>query len=251
MAIYQGLSRIYDELMASVDYDQWAEYIISICNRSGKEVSSVLDIACGTGNTSIPLAKQGWRVTGVDISLPMLQQARKKAAEAKEDVLFLQQDIKQLDFVREFDLVTCYQDGLNYLLSENELEQAFQGIYNLLSPGGLFIFDLNLVEKYASSASGEISFIDMEEYSLIYETGYDAKKRIWEIKVTGFIREEQQYTKFQETHQEMHHHLEDVQKSLVNVGFEVKNVFAAFSFDAPQPNDRRIFIVAQKDEGRE
>ena len=49
----------------------------------------------------------------------------------------------------------------------------------------------------------------------------------------------------------MYYYLEDVQKSLVNVGFEVKNVFAAFSFDAPQPNDRRIFIVAQKDEGRE
>ncbi|MGI6066248.1 MAG: class I SAM-dependent DNA methyltransferase [Bacillota bacterium] len=251
MAIYHGLARIYDELMASIDYEQWAEYITSIVRRSEKEVASVLDIACGTGSTSIPLAKQGWRVTGVDISLPMLQQARRKAADAKEDVLFLQQDIRQLDFVREFDLVTCFQDGLNYLLSEEELNQAFQGIYNLLSPGGLFIFDLNLVEKYSFSASNEISFIDMEEYSLIYETSYDPANRIWEIKVTGFIREEQQYSKFQEIHQEMHHQPEDVEKSLVNAGFNVKDKFSAFTFDAPQPDDRRIFIVAQKDEGRE
>ncbi|MGI6712475.1 MAG: class I SAM-dependent DNA methyltransferase [Bacillota bacterium] len=83
MSIYQGLALIYDSLMENIDYQEWAEYIKTLTGKYRKEISSVLDIACGTGNTSIPLAQYGWRVTGVDISLPMLQQARNKAGEAR------------------------------------------------------------------------------------------------------------------------------------------------------------------------
>lgn len=251
MAIYQGLARMYDKLMEGVDYEAWAQYIKALAERYQKETASVLDIACGTGSTSIPLARLGWRVTGVDISLPMLQQARRKAAEANLEIIFLQQDIRNLELAREFDLITCFQDGLNYLLSSVEIEQAFNSIYQKLSSEGLFIFDLNLVEKYSPAANGETSFVDTEEFSLVYETGYLPEQEVWEIKVTGFVREDQRYVKFQELHREKHHHLESVRSSLASAGFKVRDIFEAFSFDSPRPQTRRIFVVAQKDERRE
>lgn len=251
LSIYQGLAQIYDKLMESVDYQGWAEYIKLLSEKYGKEMGSALDIACGTGNTSIPLAQLGWRVTGVDLSLPMLQQARRKAGEAKMDIIFLQQDIRELELTREYDLVTCFQDGLNYLLSKEDLEQTFLRINKTMSMDGLFIFDLNLVEKYSFSARGEISFADTEDFSLVYETSYLADQEVWEIKVTGFVKEDQRYAKFQEVHQEKQHHLADVQDSLRSAGFKILDVFSAFSLAPPSADSRRIFIVAQKTEGRE
>lgn len=251
LSIYQGLANVYDQLMENIDYQEWAQYIKLITEKHNKEIESVLDIACGTGNTSIPLAQMGLRVTGVDLSLPMLQQARKKSADAKTEIIFLQQDIKELELSREFDLVTCFQDGLNYLINEEEIKRCFQSINKTLSDEGMFIFDLNAVKKYSHNAQGEISFVDTEEFSLIYETRYLADEEIWEIQVTGFVRgEDHNYSKFKEVHQEKHHHLRDVERILGATGFKVLDVFHAFSFDPPSDASRRIFVVAQKTEGR-
>jgi len=250
MPIYQGLARIYDRLMEGVDYQEWANNILTLTKRYREKTESVLDLACGTGNTSIPLAKFGWRVTGIDISLPMLQQARNKASEAKEDIIFLQQDMREIELTREFDLVVCFQDGLNYLLSREELDKALRSVYDKLVPGGLFIFDLNLVEKY-SKTKGEISYIETEDYSLVYQTNFLPEGQIWEINVTGFVKEDAKYIKFHEIHREKHHHLEDVKQSLQTTGFYVLDVCDSFSLDAPEEDSRRIFVVAQKVEGRE
>ena len=246
MPIYQGLATIYDNLMESVDYREWAQYIKNFTEKYGQETGNVLDLACGTGNTSIALAEQGWRVTGVDISQPMLQQARKKAAQAKKDIIFLQQDMRDLVLTREYDLVTCFQDGLNYLLTKEDLARTFGNIYQAVRMDGLFIFDLNLVEKYSFSAQGDINFIDTEDFSLVYETFYHPGENIWEIKVTGFIRDDQHYVKFQEIHREKQHNLEEVKDTLRVTGFKVLDVFHAFSQDPPSADSRRIFIIAQK-----
>jgi len=246
MTIYQGLSKIYDQLMSGIDYEAYADYIDSLAIRHRLPVGGVLDIACGTGSTSIPLAKRGWRVTGVDLSLPMLQQARRKASEENLEILFLQQDIRELDFSRGFDLVTCYQDGLNYLVSNEDLKQTFHSVFNVLNPGGLFIFDLNLVEKYSAAARGEISFFDSEPFSLIYETTYDPEAEIWQIKVTGFVREDKDYQKFQEVHQEKQHHLPEVERALASAGFRLLDVLEAYSLQPPKDDTRRIFLVAGK-----
>lgn len=251
MSIYQGLALIYDKLMENIDYQEWAQYIKTLSEKYNKEMGSALDLACGTGNTSIPLAELGWRVTGIDLSLPMLQQARKKAAEAKLDIIFLQQDLRELELAREFDLVTCFQDGLNYLLTKEELARTFQNINKIMSKDGLFIFDLNLLEKYSVLSHGEISFIDTDDFSLIYQTSYLADRSIWQINVTGFVREDQQYIKFHEVHQEKHHHLEDVIESLHEAGFKVLDVFQAFSFAPPAVDSKRLFVIAEKTEGRE
>ena len=58
----------------------------------------VCDLACGTGNITIPLAKRGYDMTGVDISEDMLNIAREKADGL--DILFLNQSMTDLDLFR-------------------------------------------------------------------------------------------------------------------------------------------------------
>jgi SAM-dependent methyltransferase len=64
------------------------------------------------------------------------------------DAEVLVADARDLPLLGEFDLVTCIGDALNYLLSEEELGKAFEGVARNLRPGGLFAFDLNTLACY-------------------------------------------------------------------------------------------------------
>ena len=61
---YEEFSRIYDILMSDVDYESWAQYIINLFEKSGVFPKTILDIACGTGNISIPMSKAGYNIYG-------------------------------------------------------------------------------------------------------------------------------------------------------------------------------------------
>jgi 2-polyprenyl-3-methyl-5-hydroxy-6-metoxy-1,4-benzoquinol methylase len=58
----------------------------------------VLDVACGTGNVAVPLARQGAQVTGVDIATNLLAQARERAAAEGLEILFEEGDAEQLPY---------------------------------------------------------------------------------------------------------------------------------------------------------
>ena len=66
----------------------------------------VLDVGCGTGNQSIPAARTGADMTGVDIATNLIEQARKRAEEERLKIRFIEGDAEQLPFgAAEFDVV--------------------------------------------------------------------------------------------------------------------------------------------------
>ena len=79
--MYGDFAGMYDPLMKDVDYDSWAEYLLRFL---GAEKLRVTDCACGTGAVSIPLAKRGYKVTGLDASEEMLRIAAENARAERE-----------------------------------------------------------------------------------------------------------------------------------------------------------------------
>lgn len=244
--MYDKLADIYDYLMQSVDYDDWARYIEEVMEEFDAKGKVLVDLACGTGNTSIPLAAKGYTVYGVDLAPAMLNKAREKARTQNLQVNFLQQDMRELKIPEQADIITCYHDGLNYLLSLEDLKTVFTKVWESLGPGGIFIFDLNRVDKLARHTGTDTTFIDEENMSLIYESRYDLATDIWEIELTGFVRQGEFYEKFKETHKEKAHSREDAIKSLKETGFELLGIYAAFSFEPPKTETRRLFYIARK-----
>ncbi len=124
---YEGLAKVYDRLMVGVDYDAWADYILEVSASFGLRPKTALDLACGTGNTSIPLAKQGLKVTGVDMSRPMLAIAEEKARRMKDcPSISWQRNMLKMSFQTcRVDLVVSYQDGLNYLAGDGKGNLTF------------------------------------------------------------------------------------------------------------------------------
>jgi 2-polyprenyl-3-methyl-5-hydroxy-6-metoxy-1,4-benzoquinol methylase len=67
----------------------------------------VLELACGTGRLSVPLAKDGHEVLGLDISDAMLRAARAKAEAARVRIDFVQTDMRSFELGREFAWPSC------------------------------------------------------------------------------------------------------------------------------------------------
>ena len=89
MPAYQAFAGLYDALMDDVDYDAWVGYYLALLGRMGVTPRTLCDCACGTGAMSVRFARQGMRVTGVDLSVDMLELARQKAMQYGVQAMFV------------------------------------------------------------------------------------------------------------------------------------------------------------------
>ena len=94
----------------------------------------ILDIGCGGGIVSIPLARLGAKVTGVDLGAENITAAQEYAATQNLKINYLNLDIKNLD--QKYDVVLC----LEVVEHVDNLEEFMQSIASLLKPGGIVIF---------------------------------------------------------------------------------------------------------------
>src|SRR6476620_135203 len=124
---FGDLAPHYDELMDVVPYDFWAEYVMTLFHFAGHQPHKLLECACGTGNLSFELAKQGLEVVGVDLSESMIAQAEAKAQGVHFDlkVRFAQADLADFHLGESFDSASCLYDSLNYILDADKLQAAF------------------------------------------------------------------------------------------------------------------------------
>ncbi|MBP5326398.1 MAG: bifunctional demethylmenaquinone methyltransferase/2-methoxy-6-polyprenyl-1,4-benzoquinol methylase UbiE [Bacteroidales bacterium] len=102
---------------------------------------SVLDVACGTGDLSLELLRQGYQVTGIDLSEEMLEIAKRKTATASSKFIiqnskFLIADAESLPFAdASFDAVTCAFGIRNFV----HLEKGLSEMTRVLKPGGVMV----------------------------------------------------------------------------------------------------------------
>ena len=166
MEQYKDFAFVYDELMNEVDYNGWVKYIEDIIKNENAQVQNILELACGTGNLTIPLTKKNYDIAGIDISEEMLSVAREKAEKEGVELVLLQQDIAELDFdVPNLDCILCACDGFNYLTYDDELESVFEKSYELLKDDGVFIFaDSGLNEYPDADALSEIAISSRKSF---------------------------------------------------------------------------------------
>ncbi len=102
---------------------------------------NILDIGCGTGRHSIELSRRGYKVTGLDLSLSMLNKAKQKAEEAGVEVTFIQKDARDFDFHETFDLAIMLCEGAFSLMETDEMNyKILQNAYKSLKNPGKYIF---------------------------------------------------------------------------------------------------------------
>ncbi len=153
---YEGMAFVYDDFTAHHDYEGWLTDLMAALERRGLQGRRLLDVACGTGKSFLPMLQRGWRVTACDISPAMVELARAKAGERATLAVA---DMLELPVFGEFDLIWALDDAVNYLLSPEELERALSGMRRNMAPTGLLLFDVNELLAYRTFFA-EVSVVE-------------------------------------------------------------------------------------------
>lgn len=143
---YDSLAPYYDEFTSGYPHEGWVAAIERRAVALGMRGDRAIDIACGTGKSTAALLARGYSVLACDISAGMVREAQRKFPLLAD--AFLVADMRELPELGEFDFVLCLDDAVNYLLSDSELGATFSGVAELLSPTGVFAFDLNSLQTY-------------------------------------------------------------------------------------------------------
>jgi ubiquinone/menaquinone biosynthesis C-methylase UbiE len=167
---YDSFAPWYDAFTAGSDYEAWTSHVLELSRAYGLRGTRALDVACGTGKSFLPLRARGFEITACDSSAAMLAEAARKAP----DVALIEADMRELPALGEFDLVTCFDDSLNHLTAEGDLDAAFASIAANLAPSGLLLFDLNTLLAYRTTfAVDAVSTHDRTTFVWRGESGPD------------------------------------------------------------------------------
>jgi SAM-dependent methyltransferase len=150
----------------------------------------VLELACGTGRITIPLAEAGVRITGLDLEEGMLRLARSKAAEKGVKVDWIRGDCRALDLGRRFDLIFLPFNSIAHLHAPESIQACFAGVREHLSDRGRFIVDifnprLDMLTRDASERYPVAEYQDPDGRGTVLITEnnvYDAATQVNHIK---------------------------------------------------------------------
>ncbi len=143
---YDSLAPFYDQFTLGYAHEAWIAAIERRALELGLEGTRALDLACGTGKSTLPLVARGYDVLSCDVSPEMIREARRKCPERAD--CFVVADMRRLPPLGTFDLVLCVDDAVNYLLSGDELADMFARVAESLAPGGIFVFDVNTLATF-------------------------------------------------------------------------------------------------------
>ncbi len=179
--------------------------------------SRVLDLCCGSGHVTKELVARGYAVTGVDNSAALIALARQELPQAKFEV----QDARELRLSQKQRAVLSTFDSLNHVLTLAELTGVFKRVANVLEPGGLFVFDMNLEMAYA---------IDLHEWSVdikedcvgLVRGGFDRQKKRASTELIWFLRTntgDNQWQQYRSTVEQQCYSQSEILNALREAGF--------------------------------
>jgi len=239
---FTALAAVYDAIMADIEYDAWAEFILTYARSEGLTPTTVLDLACGTGASARPFLERGLTVTGVDGSLNMLTVARA----AYPDVTFLHGDLRTFHTGDRYDLITCIFDSYNNLTTPDDLAQALTQARTHLNPGGLLAFDVNtragVRELWEEDAiEGLARTADGRDVHYHWSHHYDAEREIGVVQAFCRMSDEE----FVEIHEERGYDPYDLEPLLVQAGFATWEYVEYPDYAPPEPGAPRVWVFAR------
>lgn len=245
--MYNEFASCYDALMQDVDYPAWAARCAALM---GPGVKTVTECACGTGNITIPLAKMGYRMTGVDLSGEMLQHAMEKARKEGLMIPFVCQDMTRLQVTRRQDAILATCDGVNYLTDEAALKGFLTAAYQGLKPGGKLIFDVSSEYKLKNTLGNNTLTLDEEDAAYIWQNEWNENKRTVTMYLSIFVHDAGQETfrRIREDQTQRAWSREELTDALSACGYTGITFYGGLEDRAPAADDARLLVVAAKGE---
>ena len=242
---YTVLARCYDRLTGDVGYEKWADYLERHFRKLKQPVRSVVELGCGTGSLTRLLARRGYAVTALDLSPDMLTVAEQKCRGL--NVRFLCRDMTKFDRLGPVDGVVSGLDSVNYVTRPKSLRRMFQSVFDSLSPGGLFLFDVK-TPAALEGADGQTCLDEDDGLYCVWRADYHARRRVCGYGLDLFLRQEDgSWLREGEYHEEYAYTTEELEGFLRDAGFQSVKQYGGMTMTAPRPGAQRVFFAAGKD----
>lgn len=158
----------------------------------------VLELGCGTGRITIPIACKGWKTTGLEFSDAMLKRARSKAKNAGAKIEWIKGDFRDFNLDRRFNLILFPFNSFLHLQDRESFEACFRCVQNHLAREGRFIMDIFNPDLEILSRNPDKQHFDFEfpnpdgRGSLISATknDFDKATQINHIQQSLYFRDE-------------------------------------------------------------
>ncbi|MCP4134331.1 MAG: class I SAM-dependent methyltransferase [bacterium] len=252
MTVFNNYARYYNLLYKEKDYSGEVGYIIDLLNQySKKDVRSMLDVGCGTGNHALLFAEKGYDVFGIDLSQEMISIAESRSG-SLDNLNFACCNADDFNLDRQFDAIVSLFHVISYQATNKALYNTFKNVYNHLGKDGIFIFDfwygpavlLDRPETRVKRLENDeikvtrIAESDIHDTDNIVDVNYEV---IIEDKASGGIET------VLETHKMRYLFCPELLFMLENIGFEVLGALEWMSMVTPcNSNDWNAVFVVKK-----
>lgn len=234
------VARHYDDLMASIPYAMWLDYVRLLFAYQGVRPVTVLDVCCGTGTICEMMREAGYRPTGIDLSPGMIAQAQSKAAEKGFAIDYHVADATCFELGQTFDAAISLFDSLNYITTAEGLRCALTQVAKHLRPGGSLVFDLNTAYAFEQEMFTQEDMRKRAKVRYRWTSDWDPATRLIRVHMKFWVGEES----FEETHTQRAHPLEEVEALLRETGFEQIRSYHSYTLDPVRARSDRVHFAA-------
>ncbi|MBW4646813.1 MAG: methyltransferase domain-containing protein [Goleter apudmare HA4340-LM2] len=215
--------------------------ILAILEQNQIREGLVVDLGCGSGLWAQELTQAGYLVLGVDISESMIALAQKRVPNAE----FLVASIFQVH-IPSCHAVTSVGECFNYLFDPDNnhtgLVRVFRRIYDALTPGGVFIFDLAEPGQVAQGTTVK-NFTEGEDWIVLVEKKENQETGILTRRIISFRKVGEHYRRSDEVHRQQLYKSTDIVRVLHQIGFQVVTIHSYGEYSLPPVH---IAFIARK-----
>ena len=167
-----------------------------------------------------------------------------KRAQSGRDILYLAQDMTELDLFGTVGAVVSSLDSLNHLTRYADFDRAVGRAALFLEPGGVMAFDVNTPYKHRQVLADNTFVYDTDEVYCVWQNTADGDLTRMDLDL--FVRQEDgAYIRMEDHFSERAYSREEIEASLIRHGMEVIGVYDAWTFDPPKPDSERLVFVAR------
>lgn len=242
---YGRFASIYDMLISEdINYERLCDFIENVFTLYGINPQLVADLACGTGGVTLPLARRGYDMIGIDRSADMLDLARKKSG--SDGILFLNQDITALDLYGTVGAAVCMTDGFNYILSDKVLLHALVRLRTcFLDPGAVLVFDVSSESKLENQLENNTFVYDSDNIFYVWENCYYKNKKLCDMTINFFLRKNGGWRRICERQLQRARSAQQLCSLLRTAGFSDIEYFSSTEFAAGNDSAPRLWFSAR------
>lgn len=250
MSDYDTIAPFYDLEHAHFDEDlDMYRNFAELCG--GK----ILELACGSGRVLVPLAREGYTLTGVDMSTEMLALARQELEQAgvAKRCQLVQQDMCTLQLPETYRLAFIALGSFGHLITRQQQQQALAALRQHLSKGATFILDLsNEDARYMEHLSGQIlhqgTWLQPDGTYVTHFLSPASSQTQHLLELTHFYDVYRQGEAVQRTISQTNLYLferNEAELLLEQANFHLKDVYGNYDFSAYEHESPRMIFITE------